>query len=294
MLNIALFGKTLSETNRIYLQEMIQLLENDNIQIFIYKPFIDIIQHQISFKHTPVVFNHHRDLMQHQIDYLFSIGGDGTLLDTITLIRDSHIPVLGINLGRLGFLSSVSKQDMAKAIQEIKQKKYKIDKRSLIRLNTETPLFGEDNFAINEFTVSNSGDIFMLNVAVHINGLYFNNYWGNGVIISTPTGSTAYSMSCGGPIIMPGSQNFVITPIASHNLTVRPFVIPDESTINLKVSGRINNYKVSLDARSVSLNEPIDLLITKEKFNIHLIQLEEENFFNTIRKKLNWGLDNRN
>ncbi len=294
MLKIAFFGKTLSDSNYQYFQEIINQLAKDDCRIFIYKPFFNIIKHQLSFQIPPVIFENHQDLIQHQIDYLFSIGGDGTLLDTITLIRDSKIPVLGINLGRLGFLSSVSKQDVKKAIEEIKQKQYSIEKRALIRLTTESQLFGNENFALNEITVSNDCEMAMLNVRVDINGQYLNNYWGNGVIISTPTGSTAYSMSCGGPIIMPGSQNFVITPIASHNLTVRPFVIPDESTINLKVTGRKKTYNVSLDARKVSMEQPIDLSITKEKFNIHLIKLQEENFFNTIRKKLHWGLDNRN
>lgn len=293
MTTIALYGKTLGREHASYLQLLVDKLKDSGYNLAFYKPFWEKIQKLVELNGTFDVYENHHDLAGH-VDYLFSIGGDGTLLDTITLIRDSGIPVLGINLGRLGFLSSVPRDKIIKAIDDINGGKYSIEERALLRLNAGKDLFGETNYALNELTIHKRQAHSMLTVKAYVDDRYMNSYWADGLIVATPTGSTAYSMSCGGPIVTPDSCNFIITPIATHNLTVRPIVVPDSSRIKLIVEGRNHDYYLGLDSRYVSMEEPLELEISKERFGIKLVQLEHEAFFTTIRKKLNWGLDYRN
>lgn len=293
MTTIALYGKVLRTEHASYLQLMLDKLKDTGYRISFYKPFWEKIQNLIQISDNVSFFTNHHELAGNA-DYLFSIGGDGTLLDTITLIRDSGIPVLGINLGRLGFLSSVPKDKIIKAVDDINSGSYKIEERSLLRLDSDEDLFGDTNYALNELTLHKREAQSMLTIRTYVDGKFMNSYWADGLIVATPTGSTAYSMSCGGPIVTPDSGNLIITPIATHNLTVRPIVIPDSSEVFLIVEGRNQKYNLGLDSRYVGLEKPLELRVKKENFGINLLQLEHEAFFTTIRKKLNWGLDNRN
>ncbi len=292
-MNIAIFGKSFSEDGFVYMQQLVKKLEDVGSNLFIYEPFYKFIKDKIRFDLKFSIFNFSKEI-KGKIDFLFSVGGDGTLLDTITLVQDSNIPILGINMGRLGFLSSISKEEIIPAIDEIIRGEYILDKRSLLRLETSNNLFGSLNYALNDLTVSKKGSPSLIHIRVFINDDLLNSYWADGLIVATPTGSTAYSLGCGGPILIPGSENFVITPISSHNLTVRPVVIPDNSIIKIRVNGRSESFYVSLDSRVKAIDSSIELIIRKENFNISIIRMKNKNFFKTIREKLMWGLDIRN
>jgi len=291
-MNIALYGRSGSLEINGYVQQLISKLESLNCKLWIYQPFYESIRQKISFNSKINFFNNHHEIAQ-SIDFLFSIGGDGTMLDTITLVRDSQIPVMGINLGRMGFLSSVQKEMIIPAVEEIVRGNFILNQRSLIQLQTPD-LFGGLNFALNELTINKKDSSSMILIHVYVNNQFLNSYWADGLIIATPTGSTGYSLSCNGPIITPDSENFVITPIATHNLTVRPIVIPDNSLIRINVEGRENRFLVGLDSRSVTIDSSTELLISKADFKINLVKQSNDDFFATIRKKLKWGLDFRN
>ncbi|HNY06909.1 MAG TPA: NAD kinase [Bacteroidales bacterium] len=291
-MNIALYGRSGSLEINGYIQQLISKLESLSCKLWIYQPFYESIRQKISFNSKIIFFNNHDEIAQ-SVDFLFSIGGDGTLLDTITLVRDSQIPVMGINLGRMGFLSSVQKEMIIPAVEEIVKGNFILNQRSLIQLQTPD-LFGNLNFALNELTINKKDSSSMILIHVYVNNQFLNSYWADGLIIATPTGSTGYSLSCNGPIITPDSENFVITPIATHNLTVRPIVIPDNSLIRINVEGRENRFLVGLDSRSVTIDSSTELLISKADFKINLVKQSNDDFFATIRKKLKWGLDFRN
>lgn len=277
-----------------FLQQLLIKLTDDGIAFTFYDRFWEEIRLLISDTREVETFQNHDALMQQDVDYFLSIGGDGTMLDSITLVRDSGIPLLGINIGRLGFLSSVPQEKAMLALNELKQGKFSKEKRTLLKVHTEASVFGDMNYALNELTIHKSEAHSMLKVKVDVDGSYLNTYWADGLLIATPTGSTAYSMSCGGPILTPDASNFIITPIASHNLTVRPVVIPDDSEITLEVLGRSHHYYLGLDSRYMAMEKPERIKIGKEKFKVNFVKLQNEGFFDTIRKKLNWGLDNRN
>lgn len=292
-MKVAVFGKHISNENLKYLQHLINRLDELNIAMQVYEPFYNRLGDQVKWPEVSGFFNGAQGVDK-GVDFLFSIGGDGTLLDTIPYVHNSGTPILGINLGRMGFLSSVSKDKIDHAIDQLIQKKYKLDQRTMLGLVSPNDLFGENGYSLNELTVYKKNPFSMLKIQATIDGEYLNSYWADGIILSTPTGSTAYSLSSGGPIVMPRSSNFVITPIATHNLTVRPIVIPDSCEIRIKVLGRIKEFFVSLDSRSTLIESSVELIIRKENFQINLVQLEDESYFKTIRKKLMWGLDIRN
>lgn len=292
-MKIALFATNFSEELEGYYMELLGKLNYYNFEIIVYEPFYKILSERLLISSNTGVFIEYDDI-KGKIDFLFSIGGDGTFLKTVTLVKDSGIPILGFNTGRLGFLSSISKEDISEVIENILEKKYHIEKRSLIKIEKPANLFGDDNYALNEITVHKKDSSSMILIHAYINDIFLNTYWADGLIISTPTGSTAYSLSCGGPILTPDSNNFIITPIAIHNLTVRPIVVPDNVSIKLKVEGRIDNYLVTLDSNNVVISSSIELEIKKESFHINIVQLNHQSFFSTIREKLMWGWDKRN
>lgn len=292
-MNVAIFSKSFPSENEVYIQQIVHKLEANNAGLIFYKPFYEKVRDRIALKREPGIFSNHKDLAK-DTDYLFSIGGDGTLLDTIAYVRDSSIPILGINLGRMGFLSSISKDRIELAIDKLIAKKYSLDQRVLIRVDSTLDLFGDLNYALNEVSIYRKSPLSMLKIQAYVDDEFLNSYWADGLIVSTPTGSTAYSLSNGGPIILPGSSNFVITPIATHNLTVRPIVIPDSSKIRIEVVGRISEFHINLDSRSALTDNSVEFTIMKEDFRINLLQLEGESYFKTIREKLMWGLDIRN
>ena len=227
-------------------------------------------------------------------DFLFSIGGDGTLLKATTFVRNSNIPIMGINTGRLGFISSISIDKIDYAINNLIKENYSINNRTLLTLSTKNHLFKEMNFALNEVAITKKDTSSMIKIEAYLNDTFLNTYWADGLIISTPTGSTGYSLSCGGPIIMPGTGNIIITPITQHNLNVRPIVVEDSSEIKLKVEDRDQLALVSLDSRSRAFDSSIELTIKKSDFYIKLIELKNNTFIPTVRNKLMWGIDKRN
>ena len=227
-------------------------------------------------------------------DLLICLGGDGSMLDSLSIVRNSGVPVFGINTGRLGFLSSISTEEVKAPLSEILKGNIKFDRRSVLKLTTKTNHFGDINYALNEVTVQKKDSSSMMIIHAYVNDDYLNSYWADGLIISTPTGSTGYNLSCSGPIIMPGSEVFIITPIAPHNLNVRPLIIPDNKKITLKLEGRDDEFLVALDARSEPIKIGEELVIENGGFYMNVVRTPEHSFFTTIRNKLSWGLDTRN
>jgi len=228
------------------------------------------------------------------VDAIISLGGDGTLLETVTYVKHMETPILGINTGRLGFLANISKLDIEKALNSFFEQRFTYDYRTLLRLDTNKDVFGDTNFALNEFTITKKDTSSMITVKCYINGEYLNSYWADGLMVSTPTGSTGYSLSCGGPVILPHSNNFVITPVSPHNLNVRPLIVPDESIISFVIESRGRNFLASLDSRSQTVDSSVEMSVRKEDFRAKLIQLDGYSFLDTLRNKLNWGFDLRN
>lgn len=292
-MKVAIYGRSTIDNTSEHIQLLFHKLNEYKTEILIYEPFYNFIKQKMQINGVIKTFNTHTELIG-KVDYMFSIGGDGTFLETLTYVRDSGIPIIGINTGRLGFLANIAKTEINKAIDSLFHKKIKIEKRSLISVTSQNKLFGEVNYGLNELTILKKDTSSLITINAYVNGDFLNSYFADGLIVATPTGSTAYSLSCGGPLVMPRSQNFIITPIASHNLNVRPLVISDDSIITLKVEGRNSNFLVSLDSRSEVIDSSIELTLKKADFYAHLIQLENQNFFNTIRNKLLWGLDKRN
>ncbi len=294
-LRFAIFGKAFSIEYLPYLQELIDLLKMHHGEIVFHRSFIHKIREVVDFyPDTNIELFSTYEEIKDNVNFLFSLGGDGTLLETITLVRDSQIPIIGINLGRMGFLASIPKDNIQEIIASILKKDFKLDQRTLLHLENNENRFDNLNFALNELSIHKKANSSMITLKVWVDDRFLNSYWADGLLVSTPTGSTGYSLSCNGPIICPESQSFVITPIASHNLTVRPIVIPDTSVIRIQVEGRDKEYFVGLDSRSKLFNSPLELVIRKELFIINLLQTSTDNFFSTIRKKLYWGSDIRN
>jgi NAD+ kinase len=291
-MRIALFGTTFNEAKAVYVQHLINKLEQENVDLIIESQFSELLS-DIKFKNEYSTFDTPQELKENA-DIILSIGGDGTLLATITLVRDSGIPILGINTGTLGFISSVSTDQIEYAINHLLKGDYTIKNRTLLQLNSENNLFGDTNFALNEVTVLKKDTSSMIRVHAYLDDEFINTYWADGLIISSPTGSTGYSLSCGGPIVLPGTNNFIITPIAPHNLNVRPIIVSDKSKITLKVSEKDELALVALDSRSRAIGPGLELTIKKAQYKVKLIQFEKQSFISTIREKLMWGKDKRN
>lgn len=292
-MRVGIYGRSFDDSFIPNIQELFDTIDGFGWDVMIYQPFFSFLAPRLQIDKFNRIFNKNGDI-KGQLDLLICIGGDGTFLETINVIRDSEIPVLGVNTGRLGFLASTFKEDIVDVLNSIREGKYRLQTRSMITLITDEKLFGEDNFALNELTVHKKDSSSMITIHTYIEDLYLNSYWADGLIIATPTGSTAYSLSCGGPIMVPGAKDYVITPIAPHNLNVRPIIVPDDRTIRLKIEGRGREYLCSLDSRSVTIDSAIELTIKKAEFQLNVVQTENQNFLNTIRNKMMWGLDRRN
>ncbi|MDB2653057.1 NAD kinase [Flavobacteriales bacterium] len=292
-MKVAVYGKQYQEDVAPFVLELFQELEKAQMEILVYEPFYDFLSKQSNLNLFLNTFTTSEEL-KNEIELFVSIGGDGTILDATTLIRDSGIPIIGVNTGRLGFLADIAKDQIPKTIKQLVNKRYSIDQRTLLKLETEKPIFGELNFALNEVTISRKDTTSMITITTYLNDKFLNSYWADGLIISTPTGSTGYSLSCGGPIVMPGSNNFIITPIAPHNLNVRPLVISDEYELKVKVEGRANQFLIALDSRIETIDSSVELTIKKECFKINMIETDTQDFASTLRNKLLWGLDKRN
>ena len=292
-MTIAIFGQDLKYAQ--YLNQLLILLKQRGVKVYMYKPLFAQIEDTSGFDTVMVegLFATVEDLPA-SISYLFSIGGDGTFMKSILMLRSRPIPVVGINFGRLGFLSAIPKDDMEKAIDQILKNEYELEERSLLQLDSKEKLFEDFNYALNEITVAKRDSSSMINIHTYINGEYLTTYWADGLIISTPTGSTAYSLSVGGPILSPDSEDIIITPIAPHNLTMRPIVIPDRNKITLHVEGREKQFLASLDARAHSVDIPGEFEISKAGFKVKTVKLYNNSFFNSLRTRLMWGADIRN
>ncbi|PHS02395.1 MAG: NAD kinase [Leeuwenhoekiella sp.] len=294
-MKVGIYGQFYHKNSGKYVQQLLDLLDQKGVEVIIEEHFLKLIHDNEDIDKTYSHFSTFEEL-DNSYDLFFSIGGDGTILQTITYVRDLNIPIVGINTGRLGFLATVSKEKLVSSVEEILKNNYSITERSLISIKSSSPnaTLEELNFALNEITVSRKNSTSMISVETSLNGEHLTNYWADGLIISTPTGSTGYSLSCGGPVIMPKTSSFIITPIAPHNLNARPIVVPDSTVIKLKVSGRESDHLVSLDSRIATLPVETEMTLTKAPFNIKLVLLEEDTFLTTLRKKLLWGEDKRN
>ncbi|MEY3084580.1 MAG: hypothetical protein RL037_760 [Bacteroidota bacterium] len=292
-MNIALFGRKLNKQTTEYFQQVIEIIENFGWKVLLENDLKAQLVSKYGFDKHIDSFLDYRDFSS-GIDLMISLGGDGTFLESVGYIRNSGVPIIGINTGRLGFLSNISKENIALTLNRIKDKDYDYQKRSLLRVNTEDEIYGEDNFALNELTLHKKDTSSMITVHASLDNKYLNAYWSDGLIVATPTGSTAYNLSCGGPIITPGCQVHILTPIAPHNLNVRPMVVPDHLPITLTVEGRDRTYLVSLDGKSKSIKQGEQVIVTKAEFMINVVKFEDNNFLDTIRNKMFWGIDTRN
>ncbi len=278
------------------LQEGLKLLFAElllyKIEPVFYQDFFNQFYSSINITEKYSTFNSPDDL--EDIDFIISLGGDGTLLDAVTFVGDKGIPVLGINYGRLGFLASIGKHELHTAVKALVQRTFMLDKRTVLHLDANMPLFNGVSYALNEFTIHKKDTSPMIKIHTYLNGEFLNTYWADGLIVSTPTGSTGYSLSCNGPVVFPESASFVITPVAPHNLNIRPLIVPDSSIISFEVEGRTDGFLCTLDSRREIVTREVLLAIRKETFDINLVRLNENNFLQTIRNKLSWGLDKRN
>jgi NAD+ kinase len=293
-MKVAIFGQYYQNDTRPIIKDIFVFFNKNNVELVIEEKFLKILYQEEIVGREYKTFSSHTDL-DSSFDILISIGGDGTILRAATFVRDSGIPMLGVNAGRLGFLAKVQKEKIESFLQIVLEKKYAISERTLLSMECFPNTAEIDiNFAMNEVSVNRKETTSMITIDTYLNGEYLNSYWADGLIISTPTGSTGYSLSCGGPILTPDVKALVITPIAPHNLTARPLVIPDDTEIRLTVSGREEQYLVSLDSRISSINNNSELVIRKTPFTIKMVEIPEETFLKTLRNKLLWGEDKRN
>jgi len=292
-MKVAIYGRKLNRQTISVFEQVFALLERFNWKPVLEQELQDQLVKKGNIGGQYETFKDHTDLKS-GIDMAFSVGGDGTFLKTVSFIRESGVPILGINTGRLGFLANINPEKMEEMFSMVQEKRYTYQKRSMLRIHTEDDLFGENNLALNELTLHKKDTSSMITVHASLDGNYLNSYWADGLIVGTPTGSTAYNLSCGGPIITPGCQVHILTPIAPHNLNVRPMVVPDHLPIKLQVEGRERRYLISLDSNTKSIPQGTEITVEKAEFMINVIRFENANFLDTIRNKMNWGMDTRN
>jgi NAD+ kinase len=291
-MKVAIYCKRVPDEAVVSVLILVNELMSKNVKLYVNASFSDFLKSK-NITGDFIVASSLEDINTAP-DILISVGGDGTILDTITAIGDSEIPIVGFNTGRLGFLANNAKEEAKQIVEMLLRGDYELEQRSLLSLKTDDKLFGNNNFALNELTVHKKDSSSMMTIHTYINDEYLNSYWADGLIIATPTGSTAYSLSCGGPILIPQSKNFVINPIAPHNLSARPIIVPDDVEIKLRIEGREDEFLATLDSRTRTISNDTDLKIVKSKFYINLVKFEGQNFYNTIRNKLLWGIDKRN
>lgn len=291
-MKIAILGKPFGELQAPVLQAVLNDLLRRQADLSIEHGFYEYLSQHLELPEGLRRFSRTDSLAGNR--FVLSIGGDGTLLDTVTYVGALQIPILGINTGRLGFLATISPENILQAIDALYKGHFVLEERSLIRVDTDPDTFGNINFGLNEFSILKRDTSSMIVVHTYIDGEYLNSYWADGLIVATPTGSTGYSLSCGGPVMLPQTNNFVIAPVCPHNLNVRPLIVPDRSVISFEIEGRSNNFLLSLDSRSRTVEAGIQIAVRRENFNAQLVKLNQVNFLSTLRSKLNWGLDRRN
>jgi len=289
----AIYCRTMEDNQKEDVQLFFDELAKQKIEPVIFHLFFEQIKNVVRLPDTSTVFSVSEDITD-EVEFIVSLGGDGTLLDTVTLVRDKNIVILGINFGRLGFLASIGREEVKTAVKAIAKRTFVVDKRTLIHLDADLPLFGDVPYALNEFSLHKRDTAAMIKIHTYLNGEFLNTYWADGLIMATPTGSTGYSLSCGGPIIFPDSGSFVITPVAPHNLNMRSIIVPDDHIISFEVESRSENVICSLDSRREIVAKNVSLAVRKESFTINLLRLSENSFLQTLHNKLTWGLDRRN
>ncbi len=291
-MRIGIHGNDFQHKSARFIEKVLECLQLYQSEIWVSAKFLKQVKSSLILKFKLKSFDHGDNLRN--LDFFFSLGGDGTLLESVTYIGKAEVPILGINTGRLGFLATISREETEKTLDILFKGNYKIDSRSVLKLISMPKLFGNLNFALNDFTIMKKDTSSMITVHVHVDGELLNAYWSDGIIVSTPTGSTGYSLSCGGPLVYPKSESFILTPVSPHNLGTRPIVLSDSSEITFQIEGRSKKYLVSLDSRFETIDESVKLKIKKERFKVKLVELPGHHYFNTLRQKLNWGLDIRN
>jgi NAD+ kinase len=292
-MKVAIYSRVLESTQQKDVQLFFDELDKEKIIPVVFQSFLNDAGHHLQLPSSTETFSSHEDLNE-EIDFVISLGGDGTLLDTVTLVRDKKIPIVGINFGRLGFLASIGRNEMAEAVKALARRSYIIVKSALIHLDSNIPLFNDVPYALNEFAIHKRDTASMIKIHTYLNGELLNTYWADGLILSTPTGSTGYSLSCGGPVVFPDACSFVLTPIAPHNLNVRSIVIPDNTIVSFEVESRSDDIICSLDSRREIVDKNVLLAVRRENFMVNLVRLNENNFLQMLRNKLSWGLDKRN
>lgn len=293
-MHVLIYSQRFKTADKPYIETVLNKLKQENITFGFYAPY-----HTMLIKKYPEYADYETKndgdkVEKDDFDFVFSLGGDGTILNAVTLVQEAEIPICGINLGRLGFMATIEKTRIEDAIDKLLSKEYRVEPRSMLSLDSNKSLFKGLHFALNDFTLHKRDTSSMMIIHTYINGDFINSYWADGLVVSTPTGSTGYSLSCGGPIVFPSSSNFVITPVAPHNLNVRPLVVSDDSKIEFHIEGRSKNYMCTLDGRSEKVTSKVELRVQKNHFVANIVLLDDITFINTIRKKLNWGLDSRN
>lgn len=291
-MTIAVYARSIKANNPSYIEQIYNFLKDEGVDLVIHEPYYQSLKTNSAFKLELQTFSTSEELIAKAV-FVISLGGDGTLLETVAFVKKSGIPLLGVNTGRLGFLASVNKNDLQQALKQLLNEKFTLDKRELIEMTGCADTFSGINYALNEFTIHKIDSGAMINIDTYINGIFLNSYFADGLIVSTPTGSTAYSLSCGGPIMMPDSDNFIITPIAPHNLSVRPIVISNNKEISFKVKSRSDSCIISLDSRTTQIAADTEIKIKKANFHVNLINLDGQHFFTTLRNKMMWGIDQR-
>ena len=291
MKKIAIHGRGIKSDCQSQIQALFQNLRTRGSEVFISQSFLQLNKNHFDLAGFQTYPN---DLKKGDADMVMSIGGDGTLLETVTHIGPEEIPILGVNTGRLGFLATTANDEIDRAMERLFNQDYTLESRALVSLESPTDLFKGRNFALNEFAVLRKDTSSMITVKCYLNGAYLNTYWADGLMVSTPTGSTGYSLSCGGPILMPDARNFVLTPVSPHNLNIRPLVIPDEGELTFKIDSRETNLLISLDSRSTTISHDTEIKVKKADFSVILISLGGSSFIETLRNKLGWGFDRRN
>ncbi|MBX7124321.1 MAG: NAD kinase [Cyclobacteriaceae bacterium] len=287
-MRIAIHGRDFQQKSSRFIEKTLAQFRERGAEILVSEKF------QKHFKPSKNIRLKTFDDHLEQIDFFISFGGDGTLLESVTYIGMHEIPILGINTGRLGFLATIGRDDVDSAIDSLFKGNYKIESRTVLKLVSDPKLFKGTSFALNDFTIMKKDTSSMITVHVMVDGALLNSYWSDGIIVATPTGSTGYSLSCGGPLVYPRSESFIVTPVSPHNLTVRPIILSDSSEITFRIEGRSKKFLVSLDSRFETVDDTIQLKIKKAPFKVQLLQLPGHHYFNTLRQKLNWGLDIRN
>jgi NAD+ kinase len=289
----AIYSRVLEEEQVSDVQLFFDELVKHNIEPIIFHSYYEQLRDVIRLPEGTRTFSLSEHLTE-EIEFIMSLGGDGTLLDTVTLVRDKPISIMGVNFGRLGFLASIGRNEVPAAMKAIAKRTYVEDKRTMIHVDADLPLFGNIPYALNEFSVHKRDTASMIKIHTYLNGEFLNTYWADGLIVATPTGSTGYSLSCGGPIVFPESGSFVITPVAPHNLNVRPIIVPDDNIISFEIESRVENIICALDSRREIVGKNVQLAVRKENFPMSLLRLSENNFLQTLHNKLTWGLDKRN